>query len=62
MSEVRTNEVVNVVQVIERNTAACLVRFKRLPEKLKEMNEVSEAEWSCTQRSVVQRNGAEESD
>ena len=62
MSEVRTNEVVNVVVVIERNTAVCLVSFKPLPEKLNEMNELSEAEWSCMQRSGIQRNGAEGSE
>ena len=43
MSEVRTNEVVNVAVVIERNTAVCLVTFIPLPEKLNEMNEMSEA-------------------
>ena len=43
MSEERTNEVVNVVRVIERNTAVCLVSFKPLSEKLNEMNELSEA-------------------
>ena len=48
--------------MIERNTAVCLVSFKRLPEKLNEMNELSEAEWSCMQRSGIQRNGAEGSE
>ena len=43
MSEARTNEVVNVVEEIERNTAVCLVSFIRLPKKLNEMNELSEA-------------------
>ena len=62
MSEARTNEVVNVVVVIERNTAVCLVSFKPLPEKLNEMNELSEAEWSCMQRSGIQWNGAEGSE
>ena len=62
MSEVRTNEVVNVVVVIERNTAVCRVSFIPLPEKLNEMNELSEAEWSCMQRSGIQRNGAEGSE
>jgi hypothetical protein len=62
MSEERANEVVNVVEVMERNTAVCLVSFKRLPEKRIEMNELSEAEWSCMQRSGIQRNGAEGSE
>ena len=62
MSEVRTNEVVNVVVVMEQNTAVCLVSFIRLPEKLHEMNELSEVEWSCAKRSVVQRNGVEGSE
>ena len=62
MSEVRTNEVVNVVEVMERNTAVCLVSFKPWPEKLNEMNELSEAQWSCMQRSGIQRNGAEGSE
>ena len=43
MSEERTNEVVNVVVVIERNTAVYLVMLIPLPEKLNEMNELSEA-------------------
>ena len=43
MSEERANEVVNVVVVIERNTAVCLVNFKPFPEKRIEMNELSEA-------------------
>ena len=43
MSEERTNEVVNVVVVIERNTAVCLVSFIPLPKKLNEMKELSEA-------------------
>ena len=51
MSEVRTNEVVNVVEVMERNTAVCLVSFISLPEKLNEMNELSEAQWSCMERA-----------
>ena len=40
----------------------CLVSFKPLPEKLHEMNELSEAEWSCMQRSGIQRNTAEGSE
>ena len=43
MSEARTNEVVNVVEEIERNTAVCLVSFISWPKKLNEMNELSEA-------------------
>ena len=43
MSEERTNEVVNVVVVMERNTAVCPVFFIPLPEKLNEMNELNEA-------------------
>ena len=62
MSEVRTNEVVNVMVVIKRNTAVCVVSIKRLPEKRIEMNELSEAQWSCMQRSGIQRNGAEGSE
>ena len=46
MSEARTNEVVNGVVVMERNTAVCLAIFIRLPEKLNEMNELNTAEWS----------------
>ena len=59
MSEERTNEVVNVVVVMERNTAVCLESFKRLPEKRIEMNELSKAQWSCMEGSGIQRNGAE---
>ena len=44
------------------NTAVCLVIFIPLPEKLNEMNELSEAEWSCAKQSGVQRNGAEGSE
>ena len=62
MSEVRTNEVVNVVEVVERNTAVCLVRFIRFPEKRIKMNELSEAQWSFMQRSGIRRNGAEGSE
>jgi hypothetical protein len=54
--------VVNVVEVMERNTAVCLVSFIRLPEKLIEMNELSEAERSYMQRSGIQRNGGEVSE
>ena len=62
MSEARTNEVVNVVVVMERNTAVRLVRFMCLLEKLNEMNELNAAQWSCMQRSGIQRNGAEGSE
>ena len=50
---------VNVVVVIERNNAVCLVMFIPLQKKLNEMNELSEAEWNCMQRSGIHRNGAE---
>ena len=53
MSEVRTNEVVNEVVVIERNTAVCLVSFMPWQEKLNEMNELSEAEYSEIERKEV---------
>ena len=43
MSEVRTNEVVNVVEVIEQNTAVCSMSFIRLLEKQNDMNDLSEA-------------------
>jgi hypothetical protein len=43
MSEERTNEVVNVVAVMERNTAVGLVSSIPWLEKLIEMNELSEA-------------------
>jgi hypothetical protein len=62
MSEERANEVVNVVVVIERNTAVCLVNFITWLGKLNEMNELSEAQWSCMQRSGIKRNGAEGSE
>jgi hypothetical protein len=41
------------VEVIERNTAVCLVSFKHLPEKRIEMNELSEAEYSGMERKEV---------
>ena len=43
MSEARTNEVVNVVEVIERNTAVAWRFFYPGQKKLNEMNELSEA-------------------
>ena len=44
------------------STAVCLVIFIALPQKLNEMTELSEAEWSYTKRSGVRRNGAEGSE
>ena len=55
MSEARTNEVVNVVVVIERNTAVCLVSFVPLPKKVK-WNE--RAEWSVMELYAAKRSTA----